>query len=56
MSLGFSHEIDFEKGLKNLVLYYKNSDIDLNKMVEEEISKKLEVKLDTTYQTLNWYK
>lgn len=36
---GLSHKVDFETGLKNLILYYKNSDLDLNKMFEEEIVK-----------------
>ena len=40
--IGISHEIDFEKGLKNLIMYYSNSDIDLNEMLEEDIIKNWE--------------
>ena len=39
---GISHEIDFEKGLKNLIMYYSNSDKDLNEMLEEDIIKNWE--------------
>ena len=37
-----SHEIDFEKGIKNLIMYYSNSDKDLNEMLEEDIIKNWE--------------
>ena len=39
---GISHEIDFKKGLKNLIMYYSNSDKDLNEMLEEDIIKNWE--------------
>lgn len=39
---GISHEIDFEKGLKNLIMSYSNSDRDLNEMLEEDIIKNWE--------------
>ena len=39
---GISHEIDFEKGLKNLIMYYSNSDKGLNEMLEEDIIKNWE--------------
>ncbi len=37
-----SHEIDFEKGIKNLIMYYSNSDKDLNEMLKEDIIKNWE--------------
>tara|TARA_Y100001970_G_C14248497_1_gene870026 strand:+ start:3566 stop:4573 length:1008 start_codon:yes stop_codon:yes gene_type:complete len=38
-----SHEINFETGLKNLILHYKKSDIDLNEMLNEDIVKNWEL-------------